>query len=72
MAVSSTFDCDAIAFISFGGEALDSSHGDHAIGEASSECMSGGVGHYVEAIAHVITHHSLSRFLLCPSPCIFE
>lgn len=33
------------------------SHGGHAIGEASSECMSGGVGHCLEAIAHVIAHH---------------
>ena len=33
------------------------SHGGHAIGEGSSECASGGIGHCVEAIAHVITHH---------------
>lgn len=33
------------------------SHASHAIGEASSECMSGGIGHCVEAIAHVISHH---------------
>ncbi|MEO1126318.1 MAG: hypothetical protein AAFX95_19955 [Cyanobacteria bacterium J06639_16] len=29
----------------------------HAIGDASSECMSGGVGHYLEAIGHLIAHH---------------
>lgn len=33
------------------------SHAGHAIGEASSECASGGIGHCVEAIAHVISHH---------------
>lgn len=33
------------------------SHAGHAIGEASSECMSGGIGHCVETIAHVIAHH---------------
>ena len=33
------------------------SHGGHAIGEASSECAGGGVGHCVEAIAHVIAHY---------------
>jgi hypothetical protein len=33
------------------------SHAGHAIGEATSECASGGVGHCVEAIAHVISHH---------------
>lgn len=29
----------------------------HTLGEATSECMSGGVGHCVEAIAHVFFHH---------------
>lgn len=33
------------------------SHTGHAIGEASSECVSGGIGHCVEAIAHVIAHY---------------
>ena len=33
------------------------SHGSHAIAEASGECASGGVGHCVEAITHVIAHH---------------
>lgn len=33
------------------------SHAGHAIGEASSECASGGIGHCVEAIAHAISHH---------------
>ena len=33
------------------------SHAGHAIGEASSECMSDGIGHCVEAISHVIAHH---------------
>ena len=33
------------------------SHGSHAIGEASSACASGGVGHCLEAIAHVMAHH---------------
>jgi|GEM_PF-5435945 len=33
------------------------SHAGHAIGEASSECASGSIGHCVEAIAHVISHH---------------
>ena len=33
------------------------SHGGHAIGEATGECASGGVGHCVEAISHVIAHH---------------
>jgi len=33
------------------------SHAGHAIGEASSECMSGGIGHCVDTIAHAITHH---------------
>jgi len=33
------------------------SHAGHAIGKASSECASGGIGHCVEAIAHGISHH---------------
>lgn len=33
------------------------SHASHAIGDASGECMSGGVGHCLEAIAHSISHH---------------
>jgi hypothetical protein len=33
------------------------SHAGHAIGEASGECISGGVGHCVETITHVIAHH---------------
>jgi hypothetical protein len=33
------------------------SHAEHGIVEAASDCMSGGVGHCVEAIAHVIAHH---------------
>ena len=33
------------------------SHAGHGIAEASSECMSGEIGHCVEAIAHVISHH---------------
>jgi len=33
------------------------SHVEHGISEASSECASGGIGHCVEAIAHVISHH---------------
>lgn len=33
------------------------SHAGHGIAEASSECMSGGVGHCVEAIAHGLSHH---------------
>ncbi|MGG6297277.1 hypothetical protein ACQ4M4_23025 [Leptolyngbya sp. AN02str] len=33
------------------------SHAEHGIAEASSECASGGIGHCVEAIAHVISHH---------------
>lgn len=32
-------------------------HAGHGIAEASGECMSGGIGHCVEAIAHVIAHH---------------
>lgn len=33
------------------------SHAGHAIGEASSECISGSVGHCVETISHVLSHH---------------
>lgn len=33
------------------------SHAAHRIAETSSECASGGIGHCVEAIAHVISHH---------------
>jgi len=33
------------------------SHASHAVGEVSSECASGSIGHCVEAIAHVISHH---------------
>jgi hypothetical protein len=29
----------------------------HGVAEASSECMSGGIGHCVEAIAHSLSHH---------------
>lgn len=32
-------------------------HAGHGIAEASSECMSGGIGHCIEAISHVITPH---------------
>lgn len=32
-------------------------HTGPAIGEATSECISGSVGHCVEAIAHVFSHH---------------
>jgi hypothetical protein len=33
------------------------SHAGHRIAETSSECASDGIGHCVEAIAHVISHH---------------
>lgn len=33
------------------------SHASHALGEASSECARDGIGHCVEAITHVISHH---------------
>ncbi|MGP1388006.1 MAG: hypothetical protein ACTS2F_31005 [Thainema sp.] len=33
------------------------SHAEHAIGEATSEYMSGGIGHCVEAIAHSLSNH---------------
>lgn len=33
------------------------SHAGHAIKEATSECMSSGIGHCVETIAHVLSHH---------------
>lgn len=29
----------------------------HGMVETSSECVSGGIGHCVEAIGHVISHH---------------
>lgn len=29
----------------------------HGIVEASSECVGGGIGHCVESIAHVVSHH---------------
>jgi hypothetical protein len=32
-------------------------HAGHRIAEASGDCMTDGVGHCVEAIAHVISHH---------------
>jgi hypothetical protein len=32
------------------------SHAGHGIADASSECTSGGIGHCVEAIGHVISH----------------
>ena len=53
--------CDVGAIIPDGGDVRAVgqvvSHGSHAIAEASSACASGGVGHCVEAIAHVISHH---------------
>lgn len=42
-------DCQTI------GQAVN--HTGHAIGEATGECMSGGVGHCVDAIAHAFSHH---------------
>ncbi|MBE9156981.1 hypothetical protein IQ265_09090 [Nodosilinea sp. LEGE 06152] len=33
------------------------SHAGHGVAEASSECISGTIGHCVEAIAHSLSHH---------------